>query len=104
MRALCLVLILLVSSIRAAQADCLQELGQFSERVNSLNQATPTPQTQAALRELRALELDDRADEIDCYNTLARARRMLAAPHPPLADNRYAKGPSPPVTEVSPGR
>jgi len=91
MRALCLVLILLVSSIGAAQADCLQELGKFREHVDSLNQAKPTPQTQAALQELRALELNEMADEIDCYNTLARARAMLTAPYPPLADDRYAK-------------
>ena len=91
MRALCLVLVLLVSSIGAAQADCLQELGKFREQVDSLNQAKPTPQTQAALQELRALEINDMADEIDCYNTLARARTMLTAPYPPPADNRYAK-------------
>ena len=91
MRALCLVLILLVSSIGAAQADCLQELGKFREQVDSLNQAKPTPQTQAALQQLRALELNDMADEIDCYNTLARARTMLATPYPPPTVNRYAK-------------
>ena len=91
MRALCVVLILLVNSIGAAQADCLQELGQFREKVNSLNQAKPTPQTQAALRELHALERNDMADEIDCYNTLARAQTMLAAPYLPPADNRYAR-------------
>jgi hypothetical protein len=91
MRALCLVLILLVSSIGTAQADCLQDLGKFREQVDSLNQAKPTPPTQAALQELRALELNDKADEIDCYNTLARARTMLAAPYPSRADDRYAK-------------
>jgi hypothetical protein len=91
MRALCLVWILLVSSIGAAQADCLPELEQFREQVNSLNQARPTPQTQAALRELRSLERNEMADEIDCYNTLATARAMLTAPYPPLADDRYAK-------------
>jgi hypothetical protein len=91
MRAFGLVLILLVSPIRAAHADCLLELGQFREHVNSLNQAKPTPQTQAALRELRRLELNEAADEVDCYNALARARTMLAAPYPALADDRYAK-------------
>ena len=91
MYALCLLLMLLVGSIGGAQADCLQEIGQFREQVDSPNQAKPTPQMQAALRELRTLERNEAADEIDCYNALVRARRMLAAPYPPPADDRYAK-------------
>ena len=90
MYALSLALMLLVGSIGAAQADCLQQIGQLREQVDSLNQAKPTPQTQAALRELRNLERNEMADEIDCYNAFVRARRMLAAPYPPSADDRYA--------------
>jgi hypothetical protein len=28
---------------------------------------------------------------VDCYNTLARARKFLGAPLPPALDDRYAK-------------
>jgi hypothetical protein len=59
--------------------------------VDSQNQARPTAQSQAAARELQKLERSETADEIDCVNTLARARRMLASPIPPAADDRYAK-------------
>lgn len=75
----------------AAHADCLQEIGQFREQVDAQNAAKPTAQSRAAARELKKLEQSEAADEIDCYNTLARARIMLAAPTPPAADDRYAK-------------
>ena len=90
MRALCLVLILLASA-GAAKADCLHEISQFREQVDSQNQTRPTAQSQAAARELRKLERDEMADEVDCYNTLARARSILGAPSPPSANDRYAK-------------
>lgn len=89
MRALCLVLTLLAPA-SAAQADCLQEIGQFREQVDSQNQVRPTAQSQAAAKELQRLDRDEMADEVDCYNTLARARKILAAPLPPPADDRYA--------------
>lgn len=90
MRALCLTLILLASAV-AAKAGCLEEMGQFRERVDSQNQTRPTAQSQAAAKELQKLDRDEMADEVDCYNTLARARKILAAPFPPPADDRYAK-------------
>ena len=75
----------------AAHADCLQDIGQLHEQVDAANAAQPTAQSRAAARELQKLEQSEAADEIDCYNTLARARTMLAAPLPPAADDRYAK-------------
>ena len=90
MRALCLMLILFASA-GAAKADCLEEIGQFRQRVESQNQVHPTGQSQAAARELQKLERDEMADEVDCYNVLARARNILAAPLSPQVDNRYAK-------------
>jgi hypothetical protein len=75
----------------AAHADCLHEIGQFREQVDAQNAAKPSTQSRAAARELQRLEQSEAADEIDCYNTLARARTMLAAPLPPAADDRYAK-------------
>ena len=75
----------------AARADCLQEIGQFRAQVDAQNTAKPSAQSRAAMRELQKLEQSELADEIDCYNTLARAQTMLAAPLPPAADDRYAK-------------
>ena len=89
MRALCLALILLASA-SAAKADCLREIGQFREQVDAQNQARPTAQSQAATKELQKLERNEQADEIDCFNTLARARQILASPVPPTTD-RYAR-------------
>jgi len=90
MRALCLVLIILTSA-GSAKADCLHEIGQFHEQVDSQSQARPTPQSQAAARELQKLERNDQADEVDCYNTLAKARTILAAPAAPPSDDRFAR-------------
>jgi hypothetical protein len=90
MRSLLLTLIVLASA-GAAKADCLEEIGRFREQVDSQNQMRPTAQSQAALKELQRLERDEMADEVDCYNTLARARKILAAPIPAPADDQYAK-------------
>jgi hypothetical protein len=90
MRSLFLTLIVLASA-GAAKADCLEEIGRFREQVDSQNQMGPTAQSQAAAKELQRLERDERADEVDCYNTLARARKILAAPFPVPADDQYAK-------------
>jgi hypothetical protein len=88
-RALCLILVLLASG--AAKAGCLEEIGQLRQQVDSQNQMRPTAQSQAAAKQLQKLERDDVADEVDCYNTLAKARNILAAPFPPPADDHYAK-------------
>lgn len=79
MRAFFLALILL-ASVGAAKAECLQEIGQLREQVDSLNQTRPTAQSQAAARELQKLGRSESADEIDCVNTLVRTRQMLASP------------------------
>lgn len=89
MRALCLVLILL-GSAAAAKAECLQEIGQLREQVASLNQTRPTAQSEAAARELQTLERSEAADEIECVNTLVKARQMLASPVVPTGNDRYA--------------
>ena len=90
MRAFCLMLILLASA-GAAKADCLKDIGNFQEQVDSQNKVRPTDQSQAAAKELQKLERTEMADEVDCYNTLARARKILASPLPPPADDRYVK-------------
>jgi hypothetical protein len=81
----------LIGAMGAARADCLEDLGQFREQVDTQNQVRPTAQSQAAARELQKLEQNESANEIDCVNTLARARRMLASPMSPAADDRYAR-------------
>ena len=90
MRALCLMLVLLASA-GAAKADCLEDIGKFREQVDSQNQMRPTAQSQAAAKQLQKLERNEMADEVDCYNTLASARKILASPLPLPADDRYAK-------------
>jgi len=91
MRAAFLTVAFLIGAMGAARADCLKDLGQFREQVDTQNQARPTAQSQAAARELQKLEQNESANEVDCVNTLARARRMFASPTPPTADDRYAK-------------
>jgi hypothetical protein len=90
MRVGLVIVALLIGTMGAANADCLQEIGQFREQVDAQDQARPTPQSQAAARELQKLEHSESANEVDCYNTLARARKMLASPVTPTADDRYA--------------
>jgi hypothetical protein len=90
MRALCLAFIVLATA-GAAKAECLQEVGQLREQVDSQNQKRPTAQSLAAARELQKLERSESADEIDCVNTLVRARQMLASPVAPTGNDRYAK-------------
>ena len=74
----------------AARADCLRDLGQFHEQIAAENQTRPTAQSRAAVRELQNLEHNEQADEIDCLNTLIRARQILAAPAPPTANDHDA--------------
>jgi hypothetical protein len=90
MRSLFLTLIILASA-SAAKADCLEAIGRFREPVDSQNQMRPTARSRAAAKELQRLERDEMADEVDCYNTLARARKILAAPFLAPADDQYAK-------------
>lgn len=76
MRAAFLTVVFLIGAMGAARADCLEDLGQLREQVDTQNQAKPTAQSQAAARELQKLERSESANEIDCINTLARARSV----------------------------
>jgi hypothetical protein len=82
---------ILLASAGAAKADCLEKIGELRQQVDSQNQMRPTAQSRAAANELQKLERDELADEVDCYNTLAKGRNILAAPFPSPADDRYAK-------------
>jgi hypothetical protein len=90
MRVVFMTLTLMTCTMSAARADCLRDLGPFHEQVAAENQTRPTAQSQAAVRELQKLEHNEQADEIDCVNTLVRARQILEAPAPPTANDRYA--------------
>jgi hypothetical protein len=91
MRVAVLTIALMIGALGGARADCLNELGQLREQVDTLNATRPTAPSQAAARELQKLERSDSADEVDCYNTVARARSILTSSLPPVADDRYAK-------------
>jgi hypothetical protein len=91
MRAAFMTLTFIACTMSAARADCLRDLGQFHEQVAAEDQSRPTAQTQAAVRALQKLERNEQADEIDCINTLVRARQILAAPVPPTTNDRYAR-------------
>jgi hypothetical protein len=94
MRGPALVLAALVGCAGAAQARCADDLKQFQARLARTAKAKPTPQTAAATKELKRYDTGaNQGDEVDCYNTLARARRALNAPSPvekpvPVDDNR----------------
>jgi hypothetical protein len=85
-----LALWLLVASVATARADCdgMKDLRLKVEHAQRIN---PSAQTAAAAKELK--RYDDRAgsaDEVDCYNTIARVERALKAPAP--IDNQVKPG------------
>jgi hypothetical protein len=84
-------LALLIVATGLAQARCVDEAKDLTERVNREQKLKPTAQTAAAAKELQKLDLKPkpgvdtkpRMDEVDCYNTLARARRAFSATSEP---------------------
>jgi hypothetical protein len=97
MRTLLLTMILSAAMAGAGRADCLMDVGQLREQVETRHHAKPTPQTAAAMAELQKFDRDEVRDEFDCVNTLAHARRALvtAQPQPsslPRQPLREAKG------------
>ncbi len=92
MRLVILVLVLLMGGITFAEARCADELKDLSARVERQQKRTPTAQTAAAVKELRRASQDARdMDEIECYNTVARVRRALAAAPPPPPETAAEK-------------
>jgi hypothetical protein len=86
MRAVLLAMALLSAGTGAARASCADETKEFKERVERQYKLKPTPQSAAAAKELQKLDRPYQVDEVECYNTLARARRALAAPPPPARE------------------
>jgi hypothetical protein len=63
-------------------------VAELQDRVERAQKARPTPQGAAAMKELQQAQRDLKAlAEVDCYNSVARARRALAAPTP-MADRK----------------
>jgi hypothetical protein len=83
MRVASLVLLSLIASAAAAQARCEDNMKDVREKVERAQKANRSPQTAAAAKELKSY--DDRAmsaDEVDCYNAIARVERALNSPPP----------------------
>jgi hypothetical protein len=85
MRLLGLVLIMSLAGTGVAAARCADDADarDLRARVAHDLKIQPSPQAQAAAKELRRLDTDgDEMDEVDCNNVLARAKRALSAPPP----------------------
>ena len=76
MRAIILTMSFVALSFGEAQADCLREVEVFREHVDALK---PTPETEAAARELERIDRDEVRSEARCYSVLDRARSALFA-------------------------
>jgi hypothetical protein len=88
MRCLYLAVLLLLMSAGGAAARCADDVAAFQVRLDR-EKARPTPQTEAARKALQQAQKDlsDHA-EVDCLNSLARARKALAAPTPVAATRK----------------
>jgi hypothetical protein len=73
-RAIILIVSFLTFSFGEAQADCLREVEVFREHVDALK---PTPETEAATRELERIDRAEVGSEAECYSVLDRARSVL---------------------------
>ena len=91
MRAIILTMSFLALSFGDAQADCLREVEAFREHVDALK---PTPETEAATRELERIEWTDVRNEEGCYSVLDRARSALFV-ELPHAEPTHAKATQP---------
>jgi hypothetical protein len=86
MRIFLLAFALAIGGGAAAQASCADEFKQLQERVARQMTQHPQPaQAVAATKQLnKASENMNHMDEVDCYNAVARIRRILATPEPPV--------------------
>lgn len=83
MRPLIPALVLLVAGSGALQAKCADDVKELRARVEHRQKVRPTPQGLAALKELEQADADlKHLAELDCYNSVSRARKALRAPPP----------------------
>jgi hypothetical protein len=86
MRIFLLAFALAIGGSAAAQASCADEFKELQARVaRQMTQQPPTAQAVAAKKQINKASDDmNQMDEVDCYNAVARIRRTLATPAPPL--------------------
>ena len=83
--------IALLAMALPAQARCADDLGTLQARIARLEkQHPPPPQAFKAGKILKKLEESQSSDEVDCYNAVARAKRVLreTPPEPPKQAER----------------
>jgi hypothetical protein len=92
MRIIIVILALLFGGMGSAQARCSDELQELKAQVERQNKRQPTVQTAAAAKEIDKTEKNlKQMDEVDCYNSVAHARRTLTTPPPPPAPDKKAQ-------------
>jgi hypothetical protein len=74
-----LVLIASLAMAGRAEAGCADDMQELQARVDRQQAQQPTPQSIAAAKVLQKFNESTTADEVDCYNALARARHALDA-------------------------
>lgn len=83
MRVLVLVLVLLIGGAGLARARCADDLEDLRGKVERAQKRQPSPQAAAAGKELQKTDRNIKEmDEVDCYNAVARIRRILNGPPP----------------------
>lgn len=107
-RCLLAALVALLALSQVAEARCADDLKAVQARVDRAQKQKPTPQSAAAAKILNRYNQSDTADEVDCYNAVARARHALdqKPPAPLEPQNQMAREPQPltqqPVQRVQP--
>jgi hypothetical protein len=90
MRVASQVLVMLVASVATAHASCADDMKDVRLKVEQAQKTNPSAQTEVAAKELERYSQSASADEVDCYNAIARIERALKAPAP--ADNQVRPG------------
>jgi hypothetical protein len=73
-------LAILVAAAGAAEARCADDLKALQARVDRAQKVNPSAQSAAAAKILQQLNDSPTADEVQCDNAVASARRALNAP------------------------
>jgi hypothetical protein len=88
--------LMLLLAQTSAQASCADDLAALQMRVDrAMRTKPPSPNAGAAAKLLQKFNASDTQDEVDCYNTVARARRLLAEAPPaaaPLSEAQQPEG------------
>jgi hypothetical protein len=83
MRVAFVIPLVLMASATAAQARCEDDMKDLRQHVDRAQKTNPSAQSAAAAKELNRYDTGaTSADEVDCYNTIARIERALNASAP----------------------